>query len=56
MDGLLIAFCIFAAIDLCFVGTTSYFVTKLVKRLLQEKDVFEQIVTLLTSISKKGKK
>lgn len=35
MDKLLIAFIIFGIIDLTFVGTTTYFVVKLVKKMLQ---------------------
>ena len=48
--GLLIAFIIFAVIDLTFVGTTTFFLVKLVKKLLNEKTILDEIVKLLKKI------
>lgn len=51
--GLLIAFIAFAVIDLSFVGTTMYFVIKLVKKLLNEKPVLEEITKALKRLGQK---
>lgn len=50
--GLLIAFCLFAIIDLCFVGTTMFFVMALVRKLLGEKSVLEEIKKALAALKK----
>lgn len=51
--GLLIAFIIFAIIDLSFVGTTMYFVVKLVKKLLREKFILDEIMKALQQMGRK---
>jgi hypothetical protein len=50
--GLLIAFCLFAIIDLSFVGTTMFFVVSLVKKLLGEKSILEEIKKILSTLKK----
>lgn len=53
MNTLTKAFIIFAAIDLCFVGTTMFFVIKLVRRLLGNKSVLDEIMKAVTKLGKK---
>ena len=52
MDKLLYACIIFFIIDLSFVGTTTYFVVKLVKRLLREKTLLDEIIRMLKRIGR----
>jgi len=49
---LTIAFIIFAIIDLTFVGTTTFFVVKLVTKVLNENSVLEEIRKILTTLKK----
>jgi len=51
-DKLFIACVTFFVIDLTFVGTTTYFVVKLVKRLLREKDLLEKVMEAIDNIKK----
>jgi hypothetical protein len=44
---------VFFVIDLTFVGTTTYFVVRLVKKLLKERDIMDRIIELLGNINKK---
>ena len=50
--ALTIAFIIFAIIDLTFVGTTTFFVVKLVTKVLNENSVLEEIRKILTTLKK----
>jgi hypothetical protein len=52
MSTLTIAFIFFAIIDLIFVGTTTFFVVKLVTKVLNEKSVLEEIRKILSSLKK----
>jgi hypothetical protein len=52
MSILTVAFIVFALIDLTFVGTTTFFVVKLVKRILDEKSVLEEIKKALIALKK----
>jgi hypothetical protein len=51
-NPLLIVFTIFAVIDLIFVGMTTFFVVKLVKELLKEKSILEQVTDLFEKLKK----
>jgi hypothetical protein len=51
-NPLLIVFTIFAVIDLIFVGMTTFFVVKLVKKLLKEKSILEQVTDLFEKLKK----
>lgn len=52
MDKLFIACITFFIIDLTFVGTTTYFVVKLVKKLLKEKDILEKVTEIIENLNK----
>jgi uncharacterized protein YneF (UPF0154 family) len=52
MSILTIAFIVFALVDLTFVGTTTFFVVKLVKKVLNEKSVLEEIRKALNTLKK----
>ena len=52
MSILTIAFIFFAIIDLIFVGTTTFFVVKLVTKVLNEKSILEEIRKILSSLKK----
>jgi hypothetical protein len=54
-NALLIVFTAFAIIDLTFVGTTTYFVVKLVKKILKEKDILEKITEILDNFKKSNR-
>jgi hypothetical protein len=51
-DKLFIACVIFFIIDLCFVGTTTVFVVKLVTKILNEKSILEEVRKLLLNYTK----
>jgi len=53
MDTLTKAFIVFAAIDLTFVGTTMFFLIKLVKKLLGERTVLAEIMKAVDKLGKK---
>jgi len=48
-DKLFIACVIFFVIDLCFVGTTTVFVVKLVRKILNEKSMLEEIKKIINT-------
>lgn len=52
MSILTIAFIFFAVIDLIFVGTTTFFVVKLVTKVLNETSILEEIRKILSSLKK----
>jgi hypothetical protein len=51
--GLFIAFCIFAFIDLCFVGTTMFFVVLLVQKMLGDEQILGELKKIADMLSKK---
>jgi hypothetical protein len=52
-DKLFIACVLFFVIDLCFVGTTMFFVVKLVRRVLNEDSILEEIRKILDRLPKR---
>lgn len=52
MSILTVAFIVFAIVDLTFVGTTTFFVVKLVTKVLNENSVLEEIRKILASLKK----
>jgi hypothetical protein len=54
--GLLIAFIIFGVIDLTFVGTTTFFVVLLVKKMLGDEQILNELKKIADMLSKKDKR
>jgi hypothetical protein len=54
--GLLIAFIIFGVIDLTFVGTTTFFVVLLVKKMLGDEQILNELKKIAEMLSKKDKR
>jgi lysophospholipase L1-like esterase len=52
MSILTVAFIVFGVIDLIFVGTTTFFVVKLVTKVLNEKSILEEIRKILSTLKK----
>lgn len=53
MDNLLIAFIVFGVIDLTFVGTTTFFVVLLVKKMLGDEEILKELKKIASMLSKK---
>jgi hypothetical protein len=53
MNTLTIAFIIFAAIDLTFVGTTTFFVVLLVKKMLGDELILAELKKIVEILGKK---
>jgi len=54
--GLLIAFIIFGVIDLTFVGTTTFFVVLLVKKMLGDEQILNELKKIAEMLGKKDKR
>ena len=53
MDTLTMAFIIFGVIDLTFVGTTTFFVVLLVKKMLGDEEVLQELKKIADLLGKK---
>ena len=56
MNPLFVAFVVFGVIDLTFVGTTTFFVVLLVKKMLGDEQILNELKKIAEMLTKKDKR